>query len=239
MVEISPYPLAPALAVPLAGILGVNLAMALWLQSSFGLSVLAPALSASTLILTLALTEPVRRVHGPSRLGPADAVTLFRSLWVGAAACFINTDPTPTVTSLVIGITAVALALDGLDGLVARRTQTSSIFGARLDMELDAVLMMVLSALVWTWGQAGPWVLTCGLLRYAWVGATQILPWMRRPLPPWQWRKTACVIATAGLLFALGPWMPLTLAALATAALCLSFGADLVWLFRRRQEAIA
>ena len=238
MVENSPYPLAPALAVPLAGILGMNVALALWLQSNFGLSALAPALSALTLIGTLALSEPVRRIHGPTRLGPADAVTLFRSLWVGAAACFIDTDPTPTTATLVMGITAIALALDGLDGLVARRTQTSSIFGAQLDMELDAALMMVLSALVWTWGQAGPWVLTAGLLRYVWVGSTRFLPWMRRPLPPWKWRKTACVIATAGLLFALGPWMPVPLAATATGVLWLSFGADFVWLFQRRTEGI-
>ena len=38
-----------------------------------------------------------------------------------------------------------ALALDGVDGQVARRTGTASELGARFDMEVDAFLILVLS----------------------------------------------------------------------------------------------
>ena len=186
------------------------------------------------MVLTVILTEPTRRRYGPETLSKADAVTLLRALWVGAVACFIGAVPSPEMAIWVMGITAVALALDGLDGLVARRTHSVSEFGAQLDMELDAVLILVLSVLVWTWDHAGPWVLACGLLRYAWVAGCAAIPWMRQPLPPSFRRKTCCVLGTAGLLGAIGPWSPAAFAATATALLCASFGFDWLWLFRHR-----
>ena len=42
-------------------------------------------------------------------------------------------------------LSSVALALDGVDGQVARRTRTVSALGARFDMEVDAFLVLVLS----------------------------------------------------------------------------------------------
>ncbi|GAA4940924.1 hypothetical protein GCM10023238_03240 [Streptomyces heliomycini] len=47
-----------------------------------------------------------------------------------------------------MGLTAVALILDGVDGKVARRTGTSTPLGARFDMEVDAFLILVLSVYV-------------------------------------------------------------------------------------------
>ena len=40
---------------------------------------------------------------------------------------------------LLVALAAVALVLDAVDGRVARRTGTVSPFGARFDMEVDAV----------------------------------------------------------------------------------------------------
>ena len=48
----------------------------------------------------------------------------------------------------LVGLTAVALALDGVDGRVARRTETVTAVGARFDMEVDAFLILVLSVYV-------------------------------------------------------------------------------------------
>ena len=45
-----------------------------------------------------------------------------------------------------LALVVVALALDWVDGQVARRTGTCSAFGARFDMETDAFLILVLSA---------------------------------------------------------------------------------------------
>ena len=106
-------------------------------------------------------------------------------------------------------MTAVALALDGVDGKVARRTGTSSALGARFDMEVDAFLILVLSAASPL--SLGPWVLAIGAMRYAFVAAAEVLAWLRAALPPsyraqdrrGDCRGSCCVVAASGA-FALG-----------------------------------
>ncbi len=49
---------------------------------------------------------------------------------------------------LLIWLSIPALALDAVDGWIARRTHTVSELGARFDMEVDAFLLLVLSAYV-------------------------------------------------------------------------------------------
>ena len=51
-----------------------------------------------------------------------------------------------------------------------------SAFGARFDMEVDALLILVLSAGVWWFDKAGAWVWLSGLLRYAFIAAGWGLP---------------------------------------------------------------
>lgn len=88
----------------------------------------------------------------------------------------------PTPLAVLVPMTAVALALDAVDGWVARRTGTASALGARFDMEVDAFLILVLSVQVTP--AVGPWVLAIGGLRYAFVVAGWLLPWMRGPCRP-------------------------------------------------------
>ncbi len=57
-----------------------------------------------------------------------------------------------------------------------------SAFGARFDMETDAALILILSVLVWQHDKAGAWVIACGLMRYAFVAAGWVMPWMAGPL---------------------------------------------------------
>lgn len=142
----------------------------------------------------------------------------------------------------VIALATLALCLDGVDGWVARRTGSESDFGARFDMETDAALLMVLSILVWRAGQAGPWVLAIGGMRYAFVAAAVGVPSMRAPLPPSFRRKLVCVIQGAGLLVALAPFLPATggtvVSAVALAGLVWSFAVDTTWLLRNGEAAL-
>ena len=102
------------------------------------------------------------------RFGPANAVTAARSTLVGLITALVATSFTaPISVPLLIGLTVPALALDAVDGWIARRTHTISELGARFDMEVDAFLILVLSAYVAQ--DLGWWVLTIGLLRYAFV----------------------------------------------------------------------
>ena len=49
----------------------------------------------------------------------------------------------PAVAAIVV-LSTLALVLDVVDGWVARRTRTSTAFGARFDGEVDAFLILVL-----------------------------------------------------------------------------------------------
>jgi hypothetical protein len=126
--------------------------------------------------------------------------------------------------------------LDAVDGQVARRTGTTTALGARFDMEVDAFLILVLS--VYVMRSIGGWALTIGAMRYAFVVATWVLPWMRGPLPPRFWRKVVAAIQGVVLVFATADVLPRPLmAGVLAAALALlieSFGRDVRWLWQHR-----
>jgi phosphatidylglycerophosphate synthase len=169
--------------------------------------------------------------------GPADWVTGLRAvLTAGLATMLIPSAPPDAALAVVVG--SVAAALDGVDGWIARRTRTASAFGARFDMETDTLLILVLSALVWRAGKAGVWVLASGLMRYAFVAAASIWPWLQEPLEPSRRRQAICVVQIVGLLVALLPSLgapeAAAVAAMALAALAWSFLVDILWLWRLR-----
>jgi phosphatidylglycerophosphate synthase len=143
-----------------------------------------------------------------------------------------------TFELLVAAVAVLALALDGVDGWLARLRGTQSRFGARFDMETDALLALVLSVLAWQSGRAGAWVLTAGLMRYAFLVATLLWQWLGRPLPESRRRKTICVLQLIALIACVAPVLPD--GGRAAAALCAvlmvsgSFALDIAWLVRHR-----
>ena len=133
--------------------------------------------------------------------------------------------------------------IDFVDGRVARATGTVSALGARFDMETDAAMVLVLSLLLAGSGRVGPWVLAAGGMRYAYVLAMRLWPWLRAAPPPSGLRKAICVAAITALIVCLGPIVPPGLAqaiALATVSLLgYSFGRDILWLHRHCPHAAA
>lgn len=177
-------------------------------------------------------------------LGPANRITLARvilALPLVALALLpasVGPDPTGIETRWwIVGLGALALMLDGVDGHVARRTGTQTPFGARFDMESDAALLMVLSILTWRSGQVGAWVLGIGLMRYVFVGTSLLWPALEGELFPSMRRKVVCVVQGVALIVAVAPVVPPALAAaLSGVALLLlgaSFAVDAAWLLRR------
>jgi phosphatidylglycerophosphate synthase len=165
--------------------------------------------------------------------GPANQVTLTRALLSLAVALMVASSFVGALpVTLLVGTTTLALALDWVDGQVARRTGTVTAFGARFDMEVDAFLILVLSVYVAHW--FGVWVLAIGLARYALLAAEQVWPWLRRQVPPRYWRKVVAAIQGIVLVVAASGLLPhgLVAAALVGALLLLaeSFGRDVVWL---------
>jgi phosphatidylglycerophosphate synthase len=176
------------------------------------------------------------------RLTLADRVTLARaSLAVGVAALVADSFGNPAPVVMLVSLSALALALDAVDGWVARRTRTTAKLGAWFDGEVDAFLILVLS--VYVARSAGAWVLAIGAARYAFLAAGWQLQWLRAPLPPRYWRKV--VAATQGIVLTIAAAhvlpAPVTQAALlvAVALLAESFGHDVWWLWSHRHAAVS
>ncbi|MFJ8651225.1 CDP-alcohol phosphatidyltransferase family protein [Streptomyces rochei] len=185
------------------------------------------------------LSRALHRSRLPS-FGPANRVTLGRTVLVGGVTALVadSFSEAPPV-SLLVGLTAVALLLDGVDGKVARRTGTCSPLGARFDMEVDAFLILVLSVYVAT--DLGPWVLLIGGMRYVFVAAARVWPWLTAPMPPSTARKTVAALQGVLLLVAGAHLLPRPANAgvvvLALGLLVWSFGRDVVWLWRTSRTA--
>ena len=177
---------------------------------------------------------------GPVTLGLADWVTLARAtLAVGVAGIVADSFSRPAPVTLLVSLAAVALALDAVDGWVARRTRTTAT-GARLDGEVDAFLILVLS--VYVARIVGPWVLAIGAARYVFFAAGWSLPWMRAPLPPRFWRKTVAAAEGVFLTVAASQLLSRTatqaLVLVALSLLAESFGRDVWWLWRHRSGTL-
>nr|WP_026119184.1 CDP-alcohol phosphatidyltransferase family protein [Nocardiopsis ganjiahuensis] len=184
------------------------------------------------LVVAVLLVTAIRR-YGRWPLGPADLVTLFRVGLIGVVTALVA-DGGPAWP--LVAVASLALALDWVDGLVARGTRTESDFGARFDMEADAFLILVLS--VYVSGALGPWVLVIGAMRYLFGAAAWAAPWLRGPLPPSPARKAVAAAQGIVLTVAAAGVLPTPVAATAVAgalaALVWSFGRDVVGLWRAR-----
>jgi phosphatidylglycerophosphate synthase len=178
--------------------------------------------------------------HPFAHFGPANQITLARAALMAILAGLIGEQGEAAFGAFAFALAVVTASLDAVDGRVARATGMASAFGARFDMETDAALLLVLAALAWQLDKAGAWVLASGLMRYAFVAAGAGVAWLRQPLPPSFRRKLVCAVQIAALVAVLAPVLapPVTgvLAALALAALCHSFAADVIWLRRHSRE---
>ncbi|PLX75681.1 MAG: CDP-alcohol phosphatidyltransferase [Azoarcus sp.] len=175
-------------------------------------------------------------------LGAANRVTLLRGCLVAiiAGAAWFPDALAANALPLAILSTA-ALALDGLDGWVARRSNSTSAFGARFDMELDAFFILALSFAVWQLDKAGAWVLAIGAMRYVFVLAMHPLPWLGAALPDSFRRKVVCVWQVGSLLVCLLPAVSATAATaillVSLTTLSISFALDIGWLFQHARRS--
>lgn len=177
--------------------------------------------------------------------GAANTITLGRAGMIMVVAGFaIDTMAYgPAAWWIAAGLATVAYLLDGVDGWAARRGGRCTGFGARFDMEVDAVFALVVAAVLWQAGKAGAWIMLIGALRYLFILAGAFFPTMLRSLPPSNRRRAVCAFQGGALCIALAPFVSAPVAAglaatalLATAA---SFAIDTVWLLRRSGDSAA
>ena len=173
-------------------------------------------------------------------LGWANRVTLARAVLVALLTGALVANAFVEAIWQWLSIAVIALMLDGVDGWIARQTKSHSLFGARFDMELDALLILLLCVGLWRLASLGLWVVMIGGMRYLFVAASWQFTWLSKPLFKSFRRKAVCVWQVVALLVAL---TPLTshlfsnlIAVSALISLTYSFGLDIWWLYRKRQR---
>lgn len=171
--------------------------------------------------------------RGPT---PADLVTLGRAvLVVGLAALVLRalSLEVQAQTWTVVWVGALAWALDGVDGYVARRTGTVTDHGAVLDSGVDGALVLVLAVAL---APVAPWALIGGLLYPAFLLGQVWRPAWRRMLPHRTARRLAGGTLTGTLVVGAAPfWSAGTVracVALAITWVVWSFAVDVRWLER-------
>lgn len=219
------------------------LALPCFMLASAALSLETQVAGGAALLVAAIFLAAFRRLatHPHRAFGYANGVTAVRAAMTGfVAAAVLFADAfgaRPDLDWTVAGVVLAALALDGVDGYLARRFGHASAFGARFDMEVDAFLILVLSLAAALSGKAGFWVLAIGAMRYLFVAAQRFVPALNGELPPSFRRKFVCVLQVTGLgllvLPVLRPPVSTGIALLLLAALAASFAADIVHLLTR------
>jgi phosphatidylglycerophosphate synthase len=177
--------------------------------------------------------------HPFPTLGPANGVTLVRGALVALLAGLIG-ERAPGAPTFAVAIAVAVIVLDGVDGWLARRTRMASRFGARFDMETDAVLVAVLALLAWQFHKVGVWVLLSGLMRYLFLAAGLLVPLLRHPVPSSYRGKSIAVVQILALIVAIAPFssaeVATAVAAIALGLLTASFLLDVVWLVQHAES---
>jgi phosphatidylglycerophosphate synthase len=190
---------------------------------------LAVGSAATALLVTARMRSDQPSIH------PADWVTLARMILIaGVTGLVADSFSRPASVAALVTLSAVALALDAVDGQVARRTGTATLLGAHFDGEADAFLILMLSIAVSR--DYGGWVLAIGAARYVFLLAGLLIPWLRAPLPPRFWRKVVAAVQGVVLTVAVSGVTSRLVGIIAVAVglvlLAESFGRDVVWLYR-------
>jgi phosphatidylglycerophosphate synthase len=228
----SPLPSIISVALLTAALGGALAERADWT----GADVVAGLAAYAALSGIIAAAAPVQ--SSPGGFGLANQVTLLRAGLVCLIAGALAGGAPALLGWSLVALIAAALSLDAVDGWLARRFGAASGFGARFDLEIDALLILILAVLVWQSGRIGAWVLAIGLLRYAFVLAGWLIPSLRRSLPPSRRRQAVCVQQGVTLLLCLlppvGPTLASVSAGVALLALLVSFAVDIIYLVRTR-----
>lgn len=103
-------------------------------------------------------------------LGLANSMTIVRGLLNCLVAGFIfSAWPEGWLRWVPAILYTIGALLDIFDGLVARLTKYPTVLGEKLDLEYDALGLLIINALIVWYGQLPWWLLIFGVARYAFV----------------------------------------------------------------------
>jgi len=162
---------------------------------------------AAALATQVAILAVLDRREGSGPLTPATVVTVLRGSAAVALAGFLLAGR-PALSWLPACLFGAAVALDAVDGALARATNSTSAFGAALDIETDALAVIVGVLVAVRAGQAPVVFLAVGLARYVFLAAAAIRRYRGSPvggLPPRTSRRVLGAVQMVALALVLAP----------------------------------
>jgi phosphatidylglycerophosphate synthase len=223
----------PAAAETLDLIARFSRVHAVWMLAATGASLASgnalPAAAAGA--LSLCTSVLLHRGHWtPSgALGAGNALTLLRLAMIVALAPLCLQPPGPAAALLVLAI----FTLDGVDGWLARKRGQASLFGAHLDMECDALLVLLCALVLYQHDRLSAFILVPGLLRYLYVIFLLLVPAAGGEAPRSNIGRYAFSAMVVSLIASLWP-LPLHVpfAQFASLAIAASFARSLYYSFK-------
>ena len=141
--------------------------------------------------------------------GLANQLTIVRGLLISLLAGFLFLNPPTGFPAWIPGfLYTAALIMDGFDGYLARLRNETSVFGAFLDRDLDALGTVIGILLAVHYGRLPDWFILAGMAYYLfifgqWWRAKQGLP--LHPLPASRYRRQVAIVQSLFIALALLP----------------------------------
>jgi CDP-diacylglycerol--glycerol-3-phosphate 3-phosphatidyltransferase len=199
----------------------VDLADAIWIASGFAsLRWLAPVAAVVGFQLWFSYRHlDANRPDGAEgvsvhrSLGLPNLVTLGRGALLAGIAGFATLTPRPEIAWLPAVLYGTACGMDLLDGFLARRSERTTLLGAKLDLAIDTTGFLVAPVVGVLWHQLPVWYLSLSAARYLF----KLGCWLRRrrgkpvfDLPPSRARRPLAGIQMGFITVALVPIVPLS-----------------------------
>jgi phosphatidylglycerophosphate synthase len=205
-----------------------TMAHSIWMLALIGLSWAVHAAwisavgGAASLLVLVALGREQWGEGGV--IGWANLITLGRLATIVAIASSSRASPIEALGA------AGVMCLDWLDGRVARRRREATEFGAKFDMETDALFIAAVGAKLAVVGRLAAWIFVPGLLRYIYALAVGLVE-TRGEAPRSRFGRYVFAIQGASLAVALWPIQSVfvPLAVVATLLTTYSFARSAYW----------
>jgi phosphatidylglycerophosphate synthase len=164
----------------------------------FVLGVYRPVIGINILAIAFYIYEARKKLHNyPWIIGYPNWITLFRFFSICVLGLYL-----PLLSSYQAFFAfAFIILIDGLDGLVARRTKQITDIGGRLDGETDAFMVLLLTLYHIDIGKIPDWIILPGIMRHV-FGILSYFYKSPKEYTSRRFRATIAVIFFCTLLFA-------------------------------------
>lgn len=218
-------------SVVVAALVGAAVAVPATLTAGFVAAIGSVLLVQSVLVLrTIRFVSRSAEETQPITL--ATWVTIARGAAVALLAGFAVTSPDGAAGWLPAALFLLAAGLDAIDGVMARLTDSVTALGAKLDVEMDGMAVLVGTVVAITDGALPAVFVLVGTARYLFVAGT----WLRRrrnrdvgALPPNPVRRPLGALAMIAIWLALLPVPGAALSRPIATAVMVPFLANFCW----------